>query len=416
MPTTSRDPVPAPPAPPRYPLTGRSPAADHTTVAFGRGERPVVIGGREIVVIAGPCSVEGPEMLRATAGAVRAAGAAALRGGAFKPRSSPYAFQGLGAAALEMLAQVRAETGLPIVTEVVDPRDVEQVAAVADVLQVGTRNMHNVPLLAEVGRSGKPVLLKRGFASRLDEFLLAAEYVMAAGNRDVILCERGIRTFETATRNTLDVSAVPVLKAETHLPVVVDPSHAGGKRALVAPLAYAAVAAGADGLLIEVHPEPDAALSDGDQSLAPDRFAALMRGLRPFAEAAGRTLAPPPAVARADRRAAAGAPAPTGAEQQALEALRGRIEETDHAILDLTARRAALARRAGGLKRALGLPLVDAGREREVERLMLDRARELGLPPADVHAITRALIALARSAQAGPEGDATRGDPDLEEP
>jgi 3-deoxy-7-phosphoheptulonate synthase len=372
-------------------------------VAIGRGTRPVVIGGRAVVVIAGPCSVEGPEMLRATAGAVRAAGAAALRGGAFKPRSSPYAFQGLGTAALEMLARVREETGLPIVTEVVDPRDVAEVAEAADVLQVGTRNMHNVPLLAEVGRSGKPVLLKRGFSARLDEFLLAAEYVMAAGNRDVILCERGIRTFETATRNTLDISAVPVLKAETHLPVVVDPSHAGGRRALVAALSYAAVAAGADGLLVEVHPEPDAALSDGDQSLAPDGFAALMRGLAPFAEAAGRTLAAPPPLPAGARPA----PAPPSQESAhdllALEALRGRIEETDHAILDLTARRVALARRAGDLKRALGVPVVDAAREREVERLMLDRARELGLPGPDVHAITRALIALARAAQAAPE-------------
>ena len=408
MPTTSRDPAPPAAAPPRYPLTGRSPAADRTTVALGRGPRPVVLGGRGVVVIAGPCSVEGPAMLRATAGAVRAAGASALRGGAFKPRSSPYAFQGLGDAALEMLAQVRAETGLPVVTEVVDPRDVERVAAVADVLQVGTRNMHNVPLLAEVGRSGVPVLLKRGFAARLDEFLLAAEYVMAAGNRDVILCERGIRTFETATRNTLDVAAVPVLKAETHLPVVVDPSHAGGRRALVAPLAYAAVAAGADGLLVEVHPEPDAALSDGDQSLAPDAFAEMMRGLLPFAEAAGRTVAaPPPGPANGAGPAASPARGGPGDEDaRALDAVRGRIEETDHAIMDLTARRVALARRAGALKRALGLPVVDAGREREVERLMLERARELGLAAPDVHAITRALIALARAAQAAPEGDA----------
>jgi 3-deoxy-7-phosphoheptulonate synthase len=215
-----------------------------------------------------------------------------LRGGAFKPRTSPYAFQGLGLAALEMLAEVRAETGLPIVTEVMDTRQIEQVAAYADVLQIGARNMQNFSLLSEVGRTQRPVLLKRGLSATIKELLMAAEYVMAQGNRDVILCERGIRTYETATRNTLDVAAIPVLKRETHLPVMVDPSHAGGRADLVAPLSFAAIAAGADGLIVEVHPNPEQALSDGDQSLTLEGFEMFMRSLRPFANAVGRSLAP----------------------------------------------------------------------------------------------------------------------------
>ncbi|HEY8174610.1 MAG TPA: 3-deoxy-7-phosphoheptulonate synthase, partial [Gemmatimonadaceae bacterium] len=225
-----------------------------------------------------------------TALAVRSAGARLLRGGAFKPRTSPYAFQGLGHAALRILAEVRAETGLPVVTEVMDPRQVEAVAEHADVLQIGARNMQNFPLLSEVGRVQRPVLLKRGLSATVKELVMAAEYIMAEGNRDVILCERGIRTYETATRNTLDISAIPVLKADTHLPVIVDPSHAGGRASLVAPLAFAAIAAGADGLIVEVHPCPEKAMSDGDQSLTPPAFAEMMRSLRAFAEAAGRTL------------------------------------------------------------------------------------------------------------------------------
>jgi 3-deoxy-7-phosphoheptulonate synthase len=252
-----------------------------------------VIGGRALAVIAGPCSVEGREMLLETAHAVSAAGAGLLRGGAFKPRTSPYAFQGLGEAGLRMLAEARAETGLPVVTEVMDTRQVELVAEHADVLQVGARNMQNFALLAEVGRVQRPVLLKRGLSATITELLMAAEYVMAQGNRDVILCERGIRTFETATRNTLDVAAIPVLKSETHLPVMVDPSHAAGRADMVAPLAFAAIAAGADGLVVEVHPRPEQAFSDGDQSLTPPAFAALMRDLRRFAHAAGRTLPEP---------------------------------------------------------------------------------------------------------------------------
>ena len=280
-----------------FKLAAREFVAEPSVVRVGDGAGATV-GGRELAIIAGPCSVEGGEMLRETAHAVRTAGAGMLRGGAFKPRTSPYAFQGLGKSALRMLAEVRAETGLPTVTEVMDTRHVELVAEHVDVLQIGARNMQNFALLSEVGRVQRPVLLKRGLSATLRELLMAAEYIMAQGNRDVILCERGIRTFETATRNTFDVAAIPVLKRETHLPVIVDPSHAAGQAELVAPLAFAAVAAGADGLLIEVHPSPDAALSDGDQSLSLPAFAELMKGLRAFAEAAGRQMAESGAVAR----------------------------------------------------------------------------------------------------------------------
>jgi len=272
-----------------YKLVAREFVGRSSVVRVGDGIGTTV-GGRELAVIAGPCSVESREMLWETAQAVRTAGAGMLRGGAFKPRTSPYAFQGLGENALRMLAEVRAETGLPVVTEVMDTRQVEKVAEHADVLQVGARNMQNFALLSEVGRVQRPVLLKRGMSATIKELLMAAEYVMAQGNRDVILCERGIRTFENATRNTFDVAAVPVLKAETHLPVIVDPSHAAGRADLVAPLAFAAIAAGADGLIVEVHPCPEQALSDGDQSLTPDAFATLMQQLRPFAAAAGRTM------------------------------------------------------------------------------------------------------------------------------
>ncbi|GAC1480392.1 MAG: 3-deoxy-7-phosphoheptulonate synthase [Gemmatimonadaceae bacterium] len=252
--------------------------------------RDVPVGGPALTVIAGPCSVESAEMLGETAHAVRAAGAVMLRGGAFKPRTSPYAFQGLGHPALELLAEAREQTGLPIVTEVMDTRQVELVARYADVFQIGARNMQNFALLAEVGRTRTPVLLKRGLSATIQEVLMAAEYIMAQGNHSVILCERGIRTFETATRNTLDVAAVAVFKEETHLPVLVDPSHAGGRASLVPALSFAAIAAGADGLIVEVHPHPDQARSDGDQSLTIGGFRDLMRRLTPFATAAGRTL------------------------------------------------------------------------------------------------------------------------------
>jgi 3-deoxy-7-phosphoheptulonate synthase len=267
----------------------------HQPTVINIGDRAgCSVGGRDLAIIAGPCSVEGRDMLLETARAVRAAGAVMLRGGAFKPRTSPYAFQGLGVEALHILADVRAETGLPVVTEVMDTRQVDIVAEHADVIQIGARNMQNFALLSEVGRVQRPVLLKRGLSATVQELLMAAEYIMAQGNRDVILCERGIRTFETATRNTLDVAAVAVLKRETHLPVIVDPSHAAGKAALVAPLAMSAIAAGADGLIVEVHPCPEQALSDGDQSLSIDAFNAMMKQLAPFAEAAGRTMTPKP--------------------------------------------------------------------------------------------------------------------------
>lgn len=276
-----------------YKLANVQFTARRTEVRVGVAPEQVIGGGDAIAVIAGPCSVENRTMLRETAVSVRDAGAIMLRGGAFKPRTSPYSFQGLGLEALEMLAEVRAETGLPIVTEVMDTRQVEVVAEHADMLQVGARNMQNFALLAEVGRVQRPVLLKRGLSATIEELLMAAEYIMVNGGRDIVLCERGMRTFETATRNTLDIAAIPVLKRETHLPVIVDPSHAGGLADLVAPLAFAAIAAGADGLIVEVHPTPESALSDGDQSLTLDAFSDLMQRLVPFAEAAGRSLAVP---------------------------------------------------------------------------------------------------------------------------
>ena len=268
-------------------LTARSTPTQPAT-AIQVGEE--LVGGAAFTVIAGPCSVEGREMLLRTASGVRASGARLLRGGAFKPRTSPYAFRGLGHAALALLAEAREVTGLPVVTELMDARDIDAVDAVADVIQIGARNMQNFSLLAAVGERGTPVLLKRGMSATVNELLLAAEHVMAHGNSQVILCERGIRTFETSTRNTLDISAIPVLKQETHLPVIVDPSHAAGRADLVPALAAAALAVGADGLIVEVHPDPATALSDGAQSLTLEAFASLMRMLSPLAETCGRPL------------------------------------------------------------------------------------------------------------------------------
>lgn len=250
----------------------------------------IPIGSTEVVIIAGPCSVENREQLMETAAAVKSAGGVILRGGAFKPRSSPYNFQGLGEEGLKFLEEARARTGLPVVTEVMDTRLVELVAGYTDILQIGSRNMQNYPLLKEVGRLRKPVLLKRGMMSTIEEFLLAAEYILNQGNEQVILCERGIRTFETSTRNTLDLSAVPMLKHLSHLPVIVDPSHGTGHRWMVPAMAKAAVAAGADGLIIEVHYKPEEALCDGHQSLSPDEFAKLMTDLRRIAQAVGRDI------------------------------------------------------------------------------------------------------------------------------
>ncbi|MCI0434790.1 MAG: 3-deoxy-7-phosphoheptulonate synthase [Gemmatimonadetes bacterium] len=274
---------------PPHVLASRAFRADATVVRSG-DDPGTWIGGDAFTVIAGPCSVEGRAMLLETAVGVRAAGAALLRGGAFKPRTSPYAFQGLGVEALEFLAEARGRTGMPIVTEVLDVRHIELVAAHADVLQIGARNMQNFSLLAELGRLQRPVLLKRNAGATLSELLSAAEYILAHGNEDIILCERGIRTFETATRNTLDIAAIPVLKRETHLPVIVDPSHAAGRADLVIPLALAAGAAGADGLMVEVHPDPAAALSDGPQSLTLAAFRTLMSALEPVLASVGRSI------------------------------------------------------------------------------------------------------------------------------
>jgi 3-deoxy-7-phosphoheptulonate synthase len=250
----------------------------------------VSIGGPEIIVMAGPCSVESEEQIIVSARAVKEAGAQILRGGAFKPRTSPYSFQGMEEEGLKLLAKAREATGLPVVTEVINPETVELVADYADMLQIGARNAQNFALLKKVGQVKTPVLLKRGMAMTIQEFLMSAEYIMAEGNQAVILCERGIRTFETATRNTLDLSAIPVLKGKTHLPVIADPSHGTGNYHYVAPMAMAAVAAGADGLMIEVHPDPEHASSDGPQSLKPAKFAALMTRLREVARAVDRQL------------------------------------------------------------------------------------------------------------------------------
>ena len=269
-----------------FKLASREVRQDPTRIAIDSVE----IGGPRIVVMAGPCSVESREQVLEVAHKVKAAGARILRGGAFKPRTSPYAFQGLEEEGLRLLAEARKATGLPVVTEVMEPDRVELVAEYADIVQVGARNVQNFSLLRRVAECGKPVLLKRGMATTINEFLLSAEYVLSGGNPNVILCERGIRTFETSTRFTLDLSAVPVMRKLSHLPIVVDPSHGTGYWDYVEPMAKAAVACGADGLLIEVHPKPSEALSDGPQSLKPDTFARLITALRPIAKAVDRDL------------------------------------------------------------------------------------------------------------------------------
>ncbi len=272
-----------------FKLASREVKKENTVIRVG----PVQIGNGHLVVMAGPCSVDTEENVMQTARAVKAAGGHMLRGGAFKPRTSPYAFRGHGEKGLDILAEARAETGLPIVTEVVDARDVEMVARVADMLQIGSRNMQNFTLLDEVGKCKRPVLLKRGMWATAEQWLLAAEYMLSQGNPDVILCERGIVSHEPDTRFTFDVAAIPLAKRLSHLPVVGDPSHATGKWYLVEPVAMAAVAAGADGLIIEVHPDPDHALSDGPQSLTPANFTKLMEHVRAVAAAAGKPLHPP---------------------------------------------------------------------------------------------------------------------------
>lgn len=269
-----------------YKLASREFRKENTEITV----KGIVIGGKKVQVIAGPCAVENKTVMTAIAEKVKEAGATFMRGGAYKPRTSPYSFQGLGLEGLQILADASKRTGLPVVTEIMDPRDIAGIVEYADIIQIGARNMQNFRLLLEVGSVNKPVLLKRGLSATIKEWLMSAEYIMSRGNQNVMLCERGIRTFETATRNTLDLSAVPVLKQLTHLPVVVDPSHGVGKRDLVAPMAKAAVAVGADALIIEVHTNPEEAFSDGEQSLRPDSFAKLMHELKPVAQAVGREI------------------------------------------------------------------------------------------------------------------------------
>ena len=270
-----------------YKLASRDFKKEDTIVDIGGG---VKVGSKGIVIMAGPCSVENKKLLMDIAKRVKAAGATVLRGGAFKPRTSPYAFQGLGAKGLKLLTEAKSETGLLIVTELMDVRDLDIILKCADIIQIGARNMQNFNLLKEVGKTNRPVLLKRGMANTIRELLMSAEYILSEGNFNVILCERGIRTFEDATRFTFDVSAVPVIKNLSHLPVIVDPSHATGKWGLVAPCARAGIAAGADGLIVEVHPNPEEAFSDGEQSLIPENFESLMDGVRRVAKAVGREI------------------------------------------------------------------------------------------------------------------------------
>ncbi len=269
-----------------YKLASREMQPADTVVTVGG----VPIGGTAIVVIAGPCSVESEEQVVATAAAVRAAGATLLRGGAYKPRTSPYAFQGLGEAGLKHLAAAREKTGLPVVTEVMESNDVAIVADYADMLQVGARNMHNTNLLRALSRIRKPVLLKRHFSATMTEFLMSAEYILSGGNPNVVLCERGIRTFVEYSRNTLDLNVVPAVKAVSHLPIIVDPSHGTGRHDLIAPMSRASIAAGADGLIVEVHPRPAEAFSDGEQSLTPEQFGKLVRDVSAVAQAVGRSF------------------------------------------------------------------------------------------------------------------------------
>ncbi len=275
-----------------FKLVSREVKSEDSLIQIGPPGNQVTVGGKELVLIAGPCAIESRQQARSAAEAVRNAGARLFRGGAFKPRTSPYSFQGMGEAGLEILADIRREFGLLIVTETIDPENCDIVEKYADVLQVGARNMQNFSLLKRVGRSKLPVLLKRGMSATLDEFLMAAEYILSEGNYNVILCERGVRTFADHTRNTLDLSVIPAVKALSHLPIVVDPSHGTGKRDKVIPLARAAVAVGADGLIVEVHPDPDHASSDGFQSLFPQQFQALVEQASAIAGVLGRTIAP----------------------------------------------------------------------------------------------------------------------------
>ncbi len=376
-----------------YPLAARATRPEGSVVEVGG----VPFGGQELVVIAGPCAVETAEQVHGAAHAVMAAGARVLRGGAFKPRTSPYAFQGLGIEGLLLLADAGRAAGLPVVTEVLSPEDVPLVAEHADALQVGARNVQNFALLKALGQAGKPVLLKRGMSTTIDELLMAAEYILAHGNPDVILCERGIRSFDPSTRNTLDLAAVPVLAGLTHLPVVIDPSHGTGRRSLVAPLAKAAVAAGADGLIIEVHPDPDRAWSDGPQSLDPKMFADLMRDLSGYAALEGRTLAAPRWRDIAARSWAT-----------PVAAYRDQIDEIDDALLALLEQRAELGRRLGRIKAAAGQPLRVPEREQDVlERAAATAASGPGGLAADAAVrVFRTIVTETRALQEDEPEDA----------
>jgi 3-deoxy-7-phosphoheptulonate synthase len=364
-----------------YKLASMQQPGERTRVRIGATE----IGlGSELVVMAGPCAVESRDQLMQAARCVAREGARVLRGGAYKPRTSPYSFQGLGAPALKLLAEAREATGLPVISEVVDPHDVEVFDEHVDVLQVGARNMQNFALLRAVGRSRHPVLLKRGPSATIEEWLLAAEYILAAGNPNVILCERGIRTFETATRNTLDLSAVPVLREKTHLPIVVDPSHGTGHRSLVGPMALAGAAVGADGLLIEVHPDPANARSDGDQSLSFDEFGDLMDELRrlQFVRAASDTAAPDE-----DRPLVA----------SGIDELRTRIDEMDARLAELVQERAAVA-----LEVQRRRDPAAHGHDVRRERALLERAASIGsgpMTPVELTMVFDAILRASRSVQ-----------------
>ena len=351
---------------------------DRTRITIGGRDGTVVGAGSPLVVMAGPCSVESPEMLFQTANLVRSEGAHVLRGGSYKPRTSPYAFQGLGEDGLKLLAGARAETGLPVVSEMTDASQMELFEEYVDIIQIGSRNMHNFTLLRAAGQGRTPVLLKRGFGATIDEWLMAAEYILSAGNANVILCERGIRTFERATRNTLDLSAVPVLREMTHLPVVVDPSHGTGKRSLVAPMSLAAAAVGADGLIIEVHPDPPHARSDGDQSLSFPEFGALMDEMRrlEYLKRGSDQVRQPAAL-----------PA-------SVEGMRERIDSIDDQLLGLVDERAQLAL---GISRAKGAD--GHGHDAQREHDLLQRARSTAGGVLDAEELEIVLAAVLRASR-----------------
>jgi 3-deoxy-7-phosphoheptulonate synthase len=348
---------------------------DRTRITIGG---TAIGAGNPLVVMAGPCSVETPEQLFDTARLVKREGAQMLRGGAYKPRTSPYAFQGLGEEGLELMVQAREETGLPIVSEMTDASQMELFERHVDLIQIGSRNMHNFTLLRAAGQGRTPVLLKRGFGATIDEWLMAAEYVLSAGNSNVILCERGIRTFETATRNTLDLSAVPVLREMTHLPIVVDPSHGTGRRSLVGPMALGAAAVGADGLLIEVHPDPPHARSDGDQSLSFPEFGSLMDELRRLEF-----------LRRRD-----GADAPDGPIPAGVGEMRARVDEIDDRLVRLLEERARLAVAISDAKGS-----DSHGHDPERERELLDRARSRAAGPMDGEEVEMVLAAVLKASR-----------------